>query len=289
MGMQAIIILAHKDFAHVTALTKLLTSHFEVLVHIDKQAHISPDEKKALITAGARCFSFRAVHWGAWSVAEVSFLMLKEALKNPKITYIHFISGQDWPLQDINHISSFYEHTNKIYMPYDAANTVKKTGEPIIWWQKYYFNYDHLNRKTLFGKIFHRVSLVVQTLLRVNKFKRLGISFPLYAGSQWVDLPRDAAEYLVNYMDAHPNVEKMFVTGFCSDEFWMPTILVNSKFKNRIEQNNHRYIQFEKRNGSLPAILDMQDYEPIKHGDYYFGRKFSSPYSNQLIDKLNIK
>lgn len=46
MGMQAIIILAHKDFAHVTALTKLLTSHFEVLVHIDKQAHISPNEKK---------------------------------------------------------------------------------------------------------------------------------------------------------------------------------------------------------------------------------------------------
>lgn len=287
--MQAIIILAHKDFAHVTALTKLLTPYFKVLIHIDKQAHISPDEKKALIAAGAQCFSFRAVHWGAWSVAEVSLLMLKEALKNPEITYVHFISGQDWPLQDIRHISDFYEHTNKIYMPYDTANTVKKTGEPIIWWQKYYFNYDRLNRKTLFGKIFHRISLVVQTLLRVNKFERLEIHFPLYAGSQWVDLPRDAAEYLVNYMNTHPSVKKMFATGFCSDEFWMPTILVNSKFKDRIEQDNHRYIQFEKRNGSLPAILDMQDYIPISQGHYHFGRKFASPYSDQLIDKLDIK
>lgn len=289
MGMQAIIILAHKDFAHVTALTKLLTSHFEVLVHIDKQVHISPDEKKALIAAGAQCFSFRAVHWGAWSVAEVSFLMLKEALKNPEITYIHFISGQDWPLQNINSIKDFYEHTNKVYMPYESADTIKKSGEPIIWWQKYYFDYDHLNRKTLFGKIFHRISLVTQTLLRINKFKHLGINFPLYTGSQWVDLPRDAAEYLVDYMDAHPNVSKMFATGFCSDEFWIPTILVNSRFKDRIVQNNHRYIQFEQRNGSFPAILDRHDYAAINQGNYHFGRKFASPYSNQLIDKLNIK
>ena len=287
--MQAIIILAHKDFAHVTALTKLLTSHFEILIHIDKQAHISPDEKKALITAGARCFSFRAVHWGAWSVAEVSFLMLKEALKIPEITYVHFISGQDWPLQDISSIKDFYEHTNKIYMSYKPANTVKKSGEPIIWWQKYYFDYDRINRKTLFGKIFHRVSLVIQTLLRVNKFKHLGVNFPLYAGLQWVDLPRDAAEYLVNYMDTHSNIKKMFATGFCSDEFWMPTILVNSHFKGRIEQNNHRYIQFEQRNGSFPAILDMHDYTAIDQGNYHFGRKFASPYSDQLINKLNIK
>lgn len=215
--------------------------------------------------------------------------MLKEALKNPEITYIHFISGQDWPLQNINSIKDFYEHTNKVYMPYESADTIKKSGEPIIWWQKYYFDYDHLNRKTLFGKIFHRISLVTQTLLRINKFKHLGINFPLYTGSQWVDLPRDAAEYLVDYMDAHPNVSKMFATGFCSDEFWIPTILVNSRFKDRIVQNNHRYIQFEQRNGSFPAILDRHDYAAINQGNYHFGRKFASPYSNQLIDKLNIK
>ena len=72
-----------------------------------------------------------------------------------------------------------FEDDTKIYMTYEKASEVKKSGEPIIWWQKYYFNYDQINRRTFFGKFYHRALLLGQTLFRVDKFKKLNIDLEL--------------------------------------------------------------------------------------------------------------
>ena len=100
------------------------------------------------------------------------------------------ISGQDWITQNVDDLYQRFENDTKIYMTYEKASEVKKSGEPIIWWQKYYFNYDQINRRTFFlGKFYHRALLLGQTLLRIDKFKKLGIDLEIYAGANWVDLP----------------------------------------------------------------------------------------------------
>ncbi len=43
-------------------------------------------------------------------------------------------------------------------------------------WQKYYFDYDKINRRTTFGKIYHRYTLLKQTLLHVDKFKECSLT-----------------------------------------------------------------------------------------------------------------
>ena len=173
-------------------------------------------------------------------------------------------------------------------MTYSKAKNVKKKGESIILWQKYYFNYDKINRRSTFGKIYHRGLLLIQSLLRINKFKKLGINLEIYSGENWVDMPRDAVEYCINYLESHPNLLKMLQTGCFSDEFWMQTILCNSpEFKQRIVKNHHRYIKWQKQHGSYPAILDMSDFDNIINGDYIFARKFENPYSDELITQLN--
>ena len=60
----------------------------------------------------------------------------------------------------------------------------------------------------LFGKFYHRALLLGQTLFRVDKFKKLNIDLEIYAGANWVDLPRDAASYCINYLESHPNLQK---------------------------------------------------------------------------------
>ena len=125
-------------------------------------------------------------------------------------------------------------------------------------------------------------------MLRINKFKKLGINLEIYSGENWVDMPRDAVEYCINYLESHPNLLKMLQTGCFSDEFWMQTILCNSpEFKQRIVKNHHRYIKWQKQHGSYPAILDMSDFDNIINGDYIFARKFENPYSDELITQLN--
>ena len=214
---------------------------------------------------------------------------MEKALDNPEITHLHLISGQCWPVKDTKTLYDFYEDNTNIYMECYSADGVKKSGEPIILWQKCYFNYDKVNRRTTFGKIYHRLILAGQALLRVNKFRKLHVHLDIYHGSQWMDLPRDAAEYLLTYCEENPNVQKVFETGFCSDEFWAQTILYNSRFQNRIISDNHRYILWEERHGSYPAILDEADLESIGAGDYHFCRKVVPNISEKLVRLLSEK
>lgn len=285
--MQAILLMAHRDIEQITELTELLGRRFEIYIHFDTKMQVSLEEKQKLEAMGAHTFQRVNVNWGGWGIAEAARVLMQEALKDPKITYMHVISGQCYPAGNIDEIYDFYEENNRIYMLAHPVIGEKKSGEPLILWQKYYYNYDKINRRTTFGKIYHRLNIAVQTLLRVDKIKKLGIDLELFEGPNWMDLPRDAVEYLLQYFDAHENVQKLFMTGFCPDEFWVQTILCNSEYKDRIVQDYHRYIKWEERYGSYPAILDERDFDEICQGDYHFMRKVDPEHSTVLKEKIN--
>ena len=127
----------------------------------------------------------------------------------------------------------------------------------------------------------------LQSLLKINKFKKLKIDLDIYAGSQWGSLPRDAVEFVLDYLDSHENVYKMFETGFCSEEFWLPTILMNSsKFKDRYENYNYHFIKWTKQHESYPAILDENNFIELRQSNAFFARKFDADISRKLIEKL---
>lgn len=286
--MQAIIVLAHKDIGQVIELAKLLRNKFELYIHFDEKVKLTNEQKGELKDLGIHYYSFVKVNWGAWSIVQATLLMMKEVVKNNNISYVHVISGQDWPVQQLDSIYDFYQDNNHIYMDIRPARSIKKSGEPIINWQKYYFDYDRVNRKSIYGKIFHRMSMVIQSIAHVDKFKRYEFDGILYTGSQWVDLPIDVVRYLLETAQNNPKLMKVFKSGFCSDEFWMQTIIGNNKqLKKRVINNNHRFIKWEKKYNSYPAILDEQDYNEIISSGAHFARKFDFNYSEKLI--LNLK
>lgn len=286
--MQAVIILAHKEINQVIELGTLLKKKFELYIHFDKKANLTLSQKRKMDELGINYYSFVNVNWGAWSVAQATLLTMKEVVKNPKISYVHVISGQDWPVKKLDDIYAFYQNNNKIYMNIKKADGIKKSGEPIIYWQKYYFNYDKINRKSIYGKLYHRFSILIQTFLHVNKLEKYKFVGDIYTGSQWVDLPIDVVQYLLKYVQEKPNVMEIFKNGFCSDEFWMQTIIGNNqKLKKRIVNNNHRFIKWKKQYGSYPAILDENNYNEIVDSDAHFARKFEHRFSKRLI--LHLK
>lgn len=288
--MQAIIILAHKNIDQVVKLADLLNEKFKVYIHVDQKIQLTDTQKKVLDEMGVHYFSYVAVNWGGWSIAEAAIRGMKEVVKDPTINYVHVISGQDWPIKDIAEIYDFYEHNNHIYLTYSLSKENIKSGERLVNWQKYYFYYDKINRRSLFGKIFHRFNMMAQKILRVNKLKKYNFKGEIYDGANWCDLPIDVVHYLLDYIEDNPQIMKIFKTGFCPDEFWMQTILVNNEqMKARIINNNHRFIKWQKQHGSYPAILDETDFDEIEKSDAHFGRKFDLQYSQTLIDKLNIK
>lgn len=288
--MQAVLILAHKNVAQVLKLSKLLSSKFNVYVHFDTKANLTNEDKMCFKKNNINIYSKYNVKWGSYSIVQATVLLIEEALKNADNTYFHLISGQDWPLKSLNEIYNFYENNSEIYLNYWRALDVKKSGEPEIWWVKYYFNYDVINRRSFFGKIYHRLLLLIETITRVNKLNKFNVkSSQIYAGQEWCDIPRYAMEYAINIFKHDSKWQKIFATSFCSDEIWLQTILCNSKYVSNINKNIHRYILEEKRHGTLPAILDETDYSNINKGDYQWGRKFELPYSEKLLRMLNNK
>ena len=284
--MQAICIIAHDGLKQILLLNQLLAPHFEIYVHFDKKMILSDAEKMKVQASGIHTLQVVNVNWGSWSIGEATRLLIKEALKNSDISYIHIISGQDFPVLKIEELYKYYEDNYYIYMRSALAEGIKKSGEPIILWQKYYFNYDRIKRRTNFGKLYHRFSLLKQSLLQVDKIRELNITIDIYHGPVWVDLPRDAAEYLLSTFDHDIPLQKLFKTGFCPDEFWMQTILSNSNFKERIVQDNHRFVKWKKQYNSYPAILDERDYDSIIEKPYHFIRKVKSPISDKLMRKI---
>lgn len=287
--MQAVLILAHKDIDQLLQLTKRLNGVFEVYIHIDKKAQITNHQQDVLnALPHVHWISTQNVHWGAWSIVQATIDLMNLALKKSDNKYFHLISGQDWPVKRPQEICDFFSGNNKLYIwNYESAK-YRKSGEPLVDWQKFYFNYDKINRRSTYGKIYHRVSIILQTIFRINKLKKLGINLTLYNGSQWVDLPRDAVEYLISYLNANQSVLQMFKTGFCSDEFWIPTILRNNPlFAARIDTNNYRYIDWHKKHDSFPAILDENDFSKILNSGKLFMRKVRFPESSKLINELD--
>ena len=173
--MQAVLILAHKNIDQVIELASRLSTDFEIYIHLDKKAKITVDQSRKIKKITKGYISKYDVKWGSYSIVKATIDLMKMALNNNQNTYFHLISGQDWPLMSPAKIYEYFEHTNQIYMNYWPAVSMRKTGEPEIWWTKYYFNYDSINRRTTFGKVYHRLLLLVQTVLRINKLDKYGL------------------------------------------------------------------------------------------------------------------
>lgn len=285
---QAVLILAHKNFDQLQKLIDRLNDTFELYIHFDKKMPLSDQQKTLLEANGVHYCSVYEVKWGSYRIVQATLALIKMALANPNLKYFHLVSGQDWPANNPQKIAAFYDHNERIYMDYWQALGTEKYHEKLIWWVKLYFNYDRINRRTFFGKFYHRFLILIQLLLRVDRIKKAGFKDEeIYVGQQWFDVPRDAMQYAYETFTGDPKWTRLFEKSFCSDEYWLQTVLCNSKFKSRISTNIHRYIVWEHRNGSRPAVLDASDYEPICQGDYQWARKFELGVSDLLIEKLN--
>ncbi|WP_242439769.1 beta-1,6-N-acetylglucosaminyltransferase [Ligilactobacillus salivarius] len=286
---QAVLILAHRDFEQIYELSLRLKQRFLVYIHFDKKMILTPDEKSRLESEGINYISEVDVKWGGWSIVEATIRLIRFALRDGSIKFFHLISGQDWPIKNVDEIYRYFEdNSDKIFLDVQSVKNIKKSGEPVEWWLKYYYNYDKINRRSFSGKIFHRLNISVQTIFRINKFKKLDTKVDFYTGSQWFDVPREVLVYALNYLEKNDKLYKLFKTSFCSDEFWLNTIVMNNDvFKERITENNHRFMKWIHKNGSYPAILDEDDYLELKTSDAFFARKFTKEYSKQLIIKLD--
>ena len=285
---QAVIIIAHQGFEQLKSLIELLTPVFEVYVHINKRAPRSEWEKFGFEQMKhVKVFSLYKINWGGSNFLKAILYLMNEALKNEKIDYFHIISGEDWPVRNVEEIYQRFQNEKNVYMHHKKVKEAKgKAGRRVRSFQSCYTFLNIMDFKKIPQKIFTKLFMAFQMCIGVDRTKNLSIE--LAHGLVFGELPRSAVEYCLDYCYKNPDFLAFLEYGFASDEFFFQTILLDSpEWSKKFVYDNLRYIVWERRNGSYPAILDETDMEGIRSGDYVFARKVRMPVSEKLIHKIN--
>jgi len=274
----AILILAHHNAEQLSLLINHLKPNFDIYVQIDKKSDLEINQ----LPKSQNLYYFKEidVFWGHFTQILNMKFILERAYQKGYDMYC-FISGDDFPIKSNEHIKTFFNsNKNNIYM---YANPL-----PITSWG---FNngFDRLDRywfmkiySRKFVKIFARLTLVFQRILFI-KNKRFPIKY--YAGSNWLNLTHESVIYVFNFLKQNPNYLKKLRYSRATDEIWIQTILMNSPLKEKVVNDDLRYIDWTT-GPDFPRILDYTDLEKIKDSKAIFARKIlfndSLSYSNIL-------
>lgn len=273
----AFLIIAHNEFKVLQALIDCLDSRdSDLFVHIDKKV----DPVPCLTTRNSRLVVLDEridVRWGNVSQIQTELLLLRsaqnEAFRSGKqYDYYHIISGTHLPLVSKERFDDYFRNRPlAVFLPmytdeYEIDLKVRRmnicTG-----------TFAHSSLAQLLWKASNRI----QQLFGIKRFSDKSF----YKASNWCSLSSDTVKYV---LDRSTSITKQYRWSFCGDEFFLPSLLMNSDFKDSVEwRNDYLYLNFN--HSANPKVLENSDYEEIVASGCLWARKFSSQYPS-LLDML---
>ena len=277
--MQGILITAYKDKTQLFNLINSFEDKFYVIVHIDaKTKNISEEDFKKLNLKNIHILKKYKITWGNIKHLYAIIDMLKIA-REKKLSYIHIISGQDILIKNVNYLLDKFFDCNNIYMGYNDMSNVDKN---VI---------NRYKKGCLSSKLdlTNKIVKIINALYGIISIsrKKIGDFQKIYKGMIYVSLPQYAYEYCLEVIEDNPKFMKDLNHCIIPEEFFFQTILMNSKYKDNIVNNHLRYILWHEKNGSVPGILDEENYGDIKKSDCIFARKIDTNISSKLIKLLS--
>lgn len=274
------LLLAHKNLAQVDRLiANLLNDHTYVYIHIDKGVSMVEIKRHRFATE-ERVKIIRnriAVSWGGFSMVRATLNLMRTAAKHGKPGYCVLMSGQDFPLQSSEAIHSFFlANRGKEYMQYWRLpyNGWVNGGLDRI---KYYWFVDKIGM--------YNSDLFV-SFQKDNKMERAYFrDFPPYGGSQWWCLTLNCVNYILDFIERHPIVVDFFELTLIPDESFFTTIVLNSPLKERVVNDNLRYIVFEGGKPH-PNLISSRDFSALIESKQFWARKFDMTYDSLILDRL---
>ncbi len=118
--------------------------------------------------------------------------------------------------------------------------------------------------------------------------RKIPEEFKPYAGSQWFSITKDCVEYILKVHHENRKLKEFFTHALLSDESFFTTILVHSHYREKIAQNNYRYIRWTTEGARThPVVLRKEDFPVLKASDKLFARKFDMFQDNRILDLID--
>jgi len=274
------LIMAHKAPQQLERLLRALAHpDFDFYIHLDQKANF--EEFRYL--AGLPNVYFLPkrffIYWASYRFTK-AILECTKAILATEIEYdfINLLSAQDYPIKSTEEIHRFYHnHLGTCFLSFEPHDSE--------WWQharsrveKYHTTYFNFKGQYLLQSCINR-------LLPKREFP---LPYTLYGGmdGSWWTLTRECARNLVDFIDAHPGLQRFAVFTWGSDEFLLATIIMNSPFRHTVVNDNHRYIDWSE-GGANPKVLTVNDLEALLASPKLFARKFDPSVDTEILDMLD--
>lgn len=215
------------------------------------------------------------VSWGCFNIVEAMLNGMKAVLKaGQKYDYIHFLSGQDYPIQPPDHFMKYlaghkgYEFIG--HRPYEETRG----------------NMERISRYHFPAYSFPGKSVFEQTVNAVLPERIFPYDFSIRKGPQWMTLSLPAARYVLRFVSDNPMYANYFKWVNAPDEFFFQTILYNSPFRLKMRNQIFHYIDWSEKKKS-PKVLTIKDLESLLSSDFFFARKFDTSADPSILDALD--
>lgn len=275
------IIMAHKNPGQLLRMIKkLYHPNFDIYVHVDKKVELDPF--KVILEVPNVRFINNRIHcnWGANSFLVAIVSSLKEVFSTEThYDYLNLLSAQDYPLYSPNFIYNYLlTEKGKNFLSFENSKHSPWWKEAVSRYEKYHFT--DMNIK---GK--YHLQKIVNAVMPLRKFP---IYTDLYGGSKstWWTLGYDCAKFLADELSNNKKLIDFIKYSWGTDEFVVATVLMNSKFKSTIVNENLRYIDWSEGN-SNPKTFTIEDFEAIKNSGMLFARKFDTTLDEAILDQID--
>ncbi len=139
------------------------------------------------------------------------------------------------------------------------------------------------NNRKIYIRVLDKVLRICQNILPKRKNLK---NMNLYIGSQWFTIEYECMKYILKFIRLNDGrYIKDFKYTACSDEHFFQTIVMNSKYKDSVVNNNLRYIDWSEGNNS-PKTLSIQDINQILKSDKLIARKFDTDIDKEILLKM---
>ena len=286
----AYLIMAHGNFPILEKQLRFLDSeNADFFIHIDAKVRDFDFDRFRAVPARSRVtFVDRIrVSWGHYSQVECELILLKAALPG-HYDYYHLLSGVDVPVKTRSQIEEYFTRAPGVnYLHCQHAVPGREYTDRL----RYYYPVQRINiQNRAVRTAIRRACQYAQAAVGVDRIRKNNPDMVIQKGANWFSITHALAEYAVSREDW---IRQTFHSGFCCDEIFLQTLVMNSDFKDTLSpqtfSDDHRpclrYIDWAR---GKPYTFGDGDYDELIHTppDYLFARKFDYARSPGVVDAL---
>jgi hypothetical protein len=257
-------------------IASLNNGEFDFYIHLDKKINIETHRELFSILNVYFIDHRIDIKWGGYTTVEAALSGIRFiAASGIKYDFVNLITGQDYPIKPATYIADFLrKNIGREFILYKKFNTEWIEAKSRV--EKY-----HFTELPFRGR--HRLTSLVNYITPKRKFP---VNLELVGKETFWTLSLACAVYVMNYLDLNKKLRRFLRYTWGSDEFIFQTIIMGSPFKDKVVNNNYRYINWPEI-GSSPKVFVTEDFEKIRASDALFGRKFDINTDENILTLLD--